>query len=65
MCMYAIYKSCIYILRTPYIPGVESLYSTKRDGYMKQKNRKKNREGINRTYNRNLSFKKLQPQESA
>lgn len=37
MCMYVIYKSCIYILLAPYIPAVESLYSTKRDGYMKQK----------------------------
>lgn len=47
MRMYAIYKSCIYILLIPYITAVESLYSTKRDGYMKQKNRKKKR-GRNR-----------------
>lgn len=37
MCMYAIYKSCIYILLKAYIPAAESLYPTKRDGYMKQK----------------------------
>lgn len=37
MCMYAIYKSCIYILLIPYIPAVESLNSIKHDGYMKQK----------------------------
>lgn len=32
-----VYKSCIYIRLSPYIPAVESLYSTKRDGYIKQK----------------------------
>jgi hypothetical protein len=37
MCMYAIYMSCIYVLLTLYILAVESLYLTRRDGYMKQK----------------------------
>lgn len=55
MCMYAIYRSCIYILLTLYNPAAESLYSTKRDGYMKQKIVKR-KEGVTRTYNRKSIF---------